>query len=122
MRAYERRARRFLISIRRFARSATVRPLLSTVLMRTTLAVGLLIASTTLACDELFESPYVVSPRPAFAPEYDDVPPGYGVWSDDALYGVVWTPNDPAYVPYATLRRGTWLYVEDRWRWAPPRW
>ena len=67
---------------------------------------------------------------------------GYGTWSDDETYGTVWTPDDAAFVPYATsghfddvsgplvwvstlpwgaatLHHGRWVRSDDRWRWVP---
>ena len=65
----------------------------------------------------------------------------WGVWSEDATYGAVWTPADARFVPYATdgyfadvggemtwlsdlpwgetLHRGWWVRARGRWRWVP---
>lgn len=65
----------------------------------------------------------------------------YGTWSEDDTYGTIWTPNDEAFVPYATdgrfadvggdlvwtsdvawgttLHHGRWVRCKERWRWVP---
>ncbi len=85
------------------------------------------IASTSLACDDLF-----LDNSPAYAPpgassEWDMFAT-YGSWSHDATYGTVWTPADPTFVPWAagnvewapvTFQHGRWVSSEGRWRWVP---
>jgi len=67
---------------------------------------------------------------------------GFGVWSEDATWGQIWTPSDATFVPYATsghftdvlgdvvwvsdvpwgkatLHHGRWVLANGRWSWVP---
>lgn len=121
--------------------------------MRTAIVIALVTAS--LGCEELFaEDGNAASPNdgvvapvrgtdsdPSALTAYDDVLAGYGTWSQDDTYGMVWTPFDTSFVPYAThgrfvnlegnvvwlselpwgvtLHHGRWVMHEGRWRWVP---
>ncbi len=89
--------------------------------MRTAFVIGLVLVVSSLGCDELFEGAMVESPSVTLAPAAgNDALADYGYWSNDDVYGTIWTPYDSNVVPYATLHRGRWVTRDGRWCWVPP--
>ncbi len=67
---------------------------------------------------------YVAYPAPRAAEErgadltvelfYEALAP-YGEWMEHPTFGIVWAPDDPAYVPYS---KGQWEYTEHGFTWV----